>query len=102
MNSVSCATRGQRRPWELVLPKKGNFTATLNDGQALFGIISAESPASITIKGLDGKETTVLRSAIKSLAGTNRSLMPDGLESALTKQDLADMIRFVLSAPSGN
>jgi len=59
-------------------------------------------PASIAIKGLDGKETTVVRSAIKSLAGTNRSLMPYGLESALSKQDLAEVIRFVLSAPSGN
>ena len=67
-------------------------------GQTLFGIISAESPASITIKGLEGKETTVLRSAIKSLAGSNRSLMPDGLEATLSKQD----IRFALSAPSGN
>ena len=89
-------------PNRAVEPRYLSFTATLNDGQTLFGIISAESPASITIKGLDGKETTVLRSAIKSLAGTNRSLMPDGLEAALSKQDLADVIRFVLSAPSGN
>jgi putative heme-binding domain-containing protein len=89
-------------PHRAVGPRYLSFAATLNDCQTLFGIISAESIASITIEGLDGKETTVLRSAIKSLAGTNRSLMPDGLESALTKQDLADVIRFVLSAPSGN
>jgi hypothetical protein len=31
---------------------------------------------------------------------TNRSLMPDGLEAQIGKQDLADLIRF-LQSPQG-
>ena len=48
---------------------------------------------------IDGKEQKLLRTSIKSLTGTNRSLMPDGLEAALSDQDLADVIRFVQEAP---
>ncbi|HZK82831.1 MAG TPA: c-type cytochrome, partial [Humisphaera sp.] len=89
-------------PSRAVEPRYLSFNVTLTDGDAIYGIIAAESPASITIKGLDGKERIVPRLAIKTLTGTNRSLMPDGLESALSKQDLADVIRFVLSAQGGN
>ena len=85
-------------------PKYLALGAALNDQVAnpFFGIITSESPASISMKGLDGKERTILRTSIKTLAGTNRSLMPDGLESAVSKQDLADVIRFLQSAPGGN
>jgi putative heme-binding domain-containing protein len=49
-----------------VEPRYLSFTATLYDGQTLFGIISAEYPASITIEGLDGKETAGLRGGLRT------------------------------------
>ena len=52
------------------------------------------------MKGLDGKERTLVRGSIQSLVSTNRSLMPDGLEAQISKQDLADLIRF-LQSPQG-
>ena len=67
-------------------------------GEVVFGVITSETGSSLTMKGLDGKERSVLRSDLKSLASTNRSLMPDGFESGMTKQDLADVVRF-LQAP---
>jgi putative heme-binding domain-containing protein len=72
-----------------------SYNAVTNGGDQLFGIITAETDASITIKGLDAKEQTLPRTVLKSLEATNKSLMPDGLESAVSDQDLADVIRFL-------
>jgi hypothetical protein len=37
----------------------------------------------------------LLRSEIESLESTGRSLMPEGLEKDLSRQDLADLIAFL-------
>jgi hypothetical protein len=39
-----------------------------------------------------------LRGDLKSLVGSNRTLMPDGFESSVTKQQMADLVEF-LKAP---
>lgn len=78
-----------------VQPQYLAYTATLNDGDALYGIIASESGDVVTIKGLDGKSVSVPRGRIKSLNGTSRSLMPDGLEAVLSPQGMADVIRFL-------
>jgi putative membrane-bound dehydrogenase-like protein len=84
-------------PNRLVEPRYLSYNVSLNDGQTLFGIITADAAAGVTLKGLDGKEQPVPRAAIKSLAGTNKSLMPDGFEAAMKDQDLADLIAFIKS-----
>jgi len=79
-------------------PKYVAYTATTNSGETIYGVITAETGNSVTMKGLDGKERPVLRTDLKSLVSTNRSLMPDGFESSATKQQLADLMEF-LKAP---
>ena len=32
---------------------------------------------------------------MKSLVGTNRSFMPDGIEAQINKQDMADLIEYL-------
>ncbi len=76
-----------------------SYTATLNNGDVAFGVITAETGNSLTLRGLDGKDTSILRNDLKSLAGSNRSLMPDGIEAALDKQQMADVIRFLKEPP---
>jgi len=61
----------------------------------IFGIITAETGGGITMKGLDGKEETILRGNLKSLTCTNHSLMPMGFEQAMSKQELADLIAYL-------
>jgi len=82
-------------PNRQVEPKFVGYNATLASGEVVFGVISSETGNSLTIKGLDGKPRAILRSELKSLVSTNRSLMPDGFESGVSKQDLADLIRFL-------
>lgn len=71
------------------------YTATLDSGEAVYGILLRETPAGVTIKGLDGVERDIQRKQIKSLESTNRSLMPDGVEAAIDHQQMADLIKFL-------
>lgn len=79
-------------------PKYLAYTATTTSGESIYGVIANETGGSVTMKGLDGKERAVPRSDLESLVSSNRSLMPDGFESAMTKQQLADLMEF-LKAP---
>ena len=49
-------------------------------------------------RDLSRSEDVLLRSQIEEISATGKSLMPDGLESQLSKQDLADLIDYLLSA----
>ena len=71
------------------------YTASTNDGRVLAGMIAGEAGNSITLLGLDGKEQLILRSEIRSLVSSGRSLMPDGLEGAINEQGMADLIAFL-------
>ena len=71
------------------------YSAQLAGGEELYGIIAAETGNSLVLKLPDGKTRTLLRSNLDSLHSANLSLMPEGLEAGMSKQDLADMIRFL-------
>ncbi|MBI4659671.1 MAG: c-type cytochrome [Verrucomicrobia bacterium] len=76
-----------------------NYTAVTKGGRELSGIIAAETPNSITLRGANGVEEAVLRSEVIDLTGSGLSLMPDGFESALKPQDLADLIAYLTNPP---
>ncbi|MFZ4596439.1 MAG: hypothetical protein ACOYOF_19440, partial [Verrucomicrobiaceae bacterium] len=67
-------------------------------GEQLYGIVNTETSNSLTLKLPGNVVRSVLRSDIVSLKSANLSLMPDGLEAALTPQSLADLIAY-LQAP---
>jgi len=71
------------------------YSVLLADGQVLSGIITAEAPTSLTIKQAEGKTATILRSEIEELRSTGKSLMPEGLEKDVTKEQMADLISFI-------
>jgi putative heme-binding domain-containing protein len=71
------------------------YTASLQDGRSLAGMVAGETGNSITIVGLDGVEQTVLRSELRGLFSTSRSLMPEGLEAAINEQAMADLVAFL-------
>jgi putative heme-binding domain-containing protein len=87
-------------PNRQVDPKYVAYTVTLNSGESVYGVITAETGGSLTLRGLDGKERPVVRTEVKSIASTGKSLMPDGFESAMKDSELADLILFVKS-PDG-
>lgn len=82
-------------PNRVVEPSYVLYTAITIDGQAVSGILAEESGDSVAILGLDGTRRAVLRNQLRSLSSTGRSPMPDGLEGAVTPQDMADLEAFI-------
>ncbi|MDP3072118.1 MAG: HEAT repeat domain-containing protein [Opitutaceae bacterium] len=74
--------------------------ATLLDGRTLAGMFAGESGHSITLRGLDGVEHTMLRNELRLFVSSGRSLMPEGLEAAIEPAAMADLIAFLAGVPA--
>ncbi len=74
------------------------FQAKLKDGSELYGLVTSETGNSVTFKLTDGSSKLVLRSDLADLKTAGQSLMPPGLETGMTTQEMADLIQF-LQAP---
>lgn len=81
-----------------VSPNFALYLVETNDGRTLSGLITSETAGNLTLKRADGGTDTVLRSEIKSLTSPGISLMPEGLEAAITPQQMADLIAFLKGA----
>jgi putative membrane-bound dehydrogenase-like protein len=84
-------------PNRAVDPAYVAYTAITKDERELTGILSSESPNSITLRLAGGSEERIARSNLKQLNTSGRSLMPEGFETGLKPQDLADLIAYILS-----
>jgi putative membrane-bound dehydrogenase-like protein len=82
-------------PNQAVEPRFVNYLVETNGGDSYSGVLTAESANSVTLTIPGGEQKTVLRADLKSLRSTGLSLMPDGLESAMSPQDVADVIAAV-------
>jgi len=71
------------------------YTAETKSGREFTGIITAETPNNLVMRGADGTEETILRTDLKQLLGSGLSLMPEGMEAALKPQDMADLLAFI-------
>ena len=82
-------------PSAVIEPGFMAYHCTLKSGEQLYGVIATETSASLTLKMAGNVTKSVLRSEIASLKSTGTSLMPEGLEAALTPQSLADLIAYL-------
>ncbi len=67
-------------------------TIECKDGRELTGLIIGESSASVSLRQAQGIEETIPRTAIGRLTVGQTSLMPEGLEAAMSQQELADLL----------
>lgn len=65
------------------------------DGKQFNGLIRAETPEEITLATGAKEEVRVLRSEIEEIRPSTVSIMPAGLDTQLSKQQLADLIAFL-------
>jgi len=82
-------------PSAIIEPGFMAYHCTLKSGEQLYGVIATETSASLTLKMAGNLTKSVLRSDITSLKSAGISLMPEGLEAALTPQTLADLIAYL-------
>jgi putative heme-binding domain-containing protein len=78
-----------------VSPNFVGYLVETQDGRTLDGMIAEENAASLTLKRAGGAQETVLRRDIKQLTGLKTSLMPDGLEAAISVEQMADLLAFL-------
>ena len=82
-------------PAQSVEARYRGWTVTTNQGTVLSGVISAETANNLVLRMPGGQEQAILRSEIKSMSAISGSLMPTGFESALTPQQLADVLQWI-------
>jgi putative heme-binding domain-containing protein len=79
-----------------VSPEFLEYAIAMDDGRVVTGLIAAESPSSLTLRGREANEQIILRRNISEIAGTGKSLMPEGLELRIPAQEMADLIAYLL------
>jgi putative membrane-bound dehydrogenase-like protein len=85
-------------PSREVDPRYVAYQIATRRGQTFTGLIAAETAASITLKRGEGAEDTILRTQIEAVESTGKSLMPEGLEAQIAKQEMADLIAYLMKA----
>ncbi|WP_439581488.1 PVC-type heme-binding CxxCH protein [Dyadobacter bucti] len=78
-----------------VYPAYQAISVETNDGRSFSGWLMAETDNSLTLKTAFGTQESILRKNIKSLANSGLSLMPEGLEQTMTKDEMAQLIAFL-------
>jgi putative heme-binding domain-containing protein len=79
-------------------PDYATYLLESKEAQSVFGVLADENPWVVTVKQLNGNTLLWPISNIRSLSRMSWSLMPEGLESGLTPQDLADLMEFITKA----
>jgi putative membrane-bound dehydrogenase-like protein len=82
-------------PSREVDPRYLNYQITTKKGQTFSGLIAADTASSVTLRRGEKAEDTVLREQIDEIQATGKSVMPEGLEMQLSKQELADLIAYL-------
>ena len=82
-----------------VAPNFFNYLIETKDGRTIDGLIAEETATSVTLKRAGGVQESVLRRDIAQLTSSSLSLMPEGLEAAISVEQMADLIAFLLASP---
>jgi putative membrane-bound dehydrogenase-like protein len=87
-------------PNAAVDPKHVTYSVELRDGRSFTGLVKDETATSFVLVQGGGLRETILRSEVTEMRASKLSLMPEGLEQALTPQDTADLIAWIKEAGS--
>ena len=75
------------------------YAVETRNGESHLGVLAGENPLAVVLKLPNGETARVLRENVLSLRGSDRSLMPEGLEEGLSAQDMADLLEFIVRVP---
>jgi putative heme-binding domain-containing protein len=62
------------------------------DGRVATGRVVCDDPDAITLRTADLAEARIVREDVERMAPATTSLMPEGLEKLLTRQELRDLL----------
>jgi putative heme-binding domain-containing protein len=74
------------------------YSVETKRGESFLGVLTGENPLSVMLKMPNGETPRFVREDIAALRGSDKSLMPEGLEEGLSAQEMADLLEFVVKA----
>jgi putative membrane-bound dehydrogenase-like protein len=69
----------------------------LANGESFVGVISRSNPESVVVADGSGQQRTIPRAQLASMNTLPTSLMPSGLDHAVTEEELLDLVAFLRS-----
>ncbi|HET6409595.1 MAG TPA: PVC-type heme-binding CxxCH protein [Chthoniobacteraceae bacterium] len=78
-----------------IAPAFAAYLIEARNGRTLAGLLASETPSSVTVRMPLGQEETILRRDVAKIESLPNSLMPTGLDAAMTPQDLADLLAYL-------
>jgi putative heme-binding domain-containing protein len=87
-------------PSRELAPNFAAYTLVTRAGQVLSGLIASETAAAVTLRRAEGAQDVVPRAQIEELRATGKSLMPEGLESVLSEDNVLDLLEFLAQPDS--
>jgi putative membrane-bound dehydrogenase-like protein len=81
-----------------VRPEFVGYVVETKDDESLLGLVVNETGTSVTLRQAYGREDIVPRANITSMKSQGQSIMPEGLEAALTPQGMADLLEYISTA----
>ncbi|MDQ3395619.1 MAG: c-type cytochrome, partial [Bacteroidota bacterium] len=73
------------------------FVITMKDGSTRAGIIASKTETDIDLKMPGGNTVSIKTNDVASIKQMENSMMPTGLENAMTTQELVDLVAFLVS-----
>lgn len=78
-----------------VAPNYVTYLVETRDGESHLGMIVNETSRNVTLRQGFGAEKTIPRAEITRMQSQGHSMMPEGLEGALDRQAMADLLEFI-------
>jgi putative heme-binding domain-containing protein len=83
-------------PGFTIAPEYRTFQVATRDGRVTTGLVVGDAPDAIVLRTTDLAELRVPRRDIEEMVPATTSLMPEGLEKVMTRQELRDLLEFLV------
>jgi putative heme-binding domain-containing protein len=82
-------------PSSSIVPEYRSYVVATRNGQLTTGMIVRESAEAIYLRTAQLAEIRIARADVEEMTPSAVSIMPEGLEKTMTRQDLSDLLEFL-------
>ncbi|HXT39300.1 MAG TPA: ThuA domain-containing protein [Candidatus Angelobacter sp.] len=91
--------RDIRQPSAAINPDHIAYAIQLTNGETINGVLQGDDREKVVVGLVTGQPVTIYKKQIVSANPSPVSLMPEGLDRALSAQQMKDLLTFLLTAP---
>lgn len=84
-------------PSSSIIPDYRQYVLTTRKGTTVTGMIVRETADALDLRTSDLAEIRIARADVEEMTPSKVSLMPEGLEKTMTRQELSDLLEFLYS-----